>query len=87
MCYCPYLCIVCKDIKDNGWGDMKVNLKKINDLSNYSCCGEIVTPSLCDHCYRVYRYKNEKTNGVCLKMYSKKNVNGVWTKLNYTKIK
>jgi hypothetical protein len=102
MGYCPYLCIVCENIKDNGWWNNKHNslysdLVDLNDVKlifnlnidlttliygNY--CSNPTTYALCPKCYHKYRYKKEKSQGICLKLYSKRKINGKWIKLNYT---
>lgn len=105
MGYCPYECIRCKDIKDNGWWNYKkssqysdlVNLSDVIKFFNIEYdlktlqypdyCSTPITQALCKHCFRVYRYEKEKSLGICLKMYSKKKVNGKWVKMNYAKIK
>ncbi len=35
MCYCPYLCIVCEDVKDNGWWNHKYNCQYSNLVNLY----------------------------------------------------
>ena len=105
MGYCPYLCIVCENIEDNGWWNNKhdcqySNLVNLNDVKimfnlhidlttliygNYNSTP--TTYALCSKCYRKYRYKKEKSQGICLKLYSKIKINGKWTNLNYIKIK
>ena len=105
MGYCPYMCIVCENIEDNGWGyncknfksyqkfldnrnlliDVKTILNLNIDLSVLIYDDNSSTPytfSVCPHCYRKYRYTKEYQNGICLKLYSKKKVNGNWIKIN-----
>jgi hypothetical protein len=50
-------------------------------------CSTPTTYSLCKKCYRKYRYKKEKSQGICLKLYSKIKINGKWSNLNFNKIK
>jgi hypothetical protein len=104
MGYCPYLCIVCYNVEDNGWWNYKhgcqysdlVNLDKIKAMFNlnidlntliYDGRSTPTTYALCPKCYMKYRYKKEKSEGVCLKLYSKKKINGKWTEIEYDKIK
>ena len=108
MGYCPYMCIVCENIKDNGWecknftsyqkfidnrrnslNDVKKTLNLNVNLSVllYDNRSTPTTFTVCPCCYRKYRYTKEKQNKICLKLYSKKKVNGKWIKLDYTKIK
>lgn len=104
MGYCPYLCIVCDSIEDNGWlskfhyqysdlvsmEDVKLTFGlniDLNTLIYSDYCSTPTTYALCAKCYRKYRYEKEKSQGICLKLYSKKKVDGKWTKLEYTKIK
>ena len=110
MGYCPYMCIVCENIEDNGWGyncknfksksyqefflynndyllnDVKTILNLNIDLSvliyDTSTSSTPITFSVCPNCYRKYRYTKEYQNGICLKLYSRKKVNGNWIKIN-----
>ena len=93
MGYCPYLCIRCKKIEDNGWGTdwyyfarHKNHIKQIFqlniDLEKYEYIGNsIVSNTLCPHCCRVYKYKKDVENGRCLKLYTRKKQNGKWIRL------
>ena len=105
MGYCPYMCIVCENVEDNGWWNKKhdsqysdlVDLEDVKKIFNLSIdlniltypdyCSTPTTKAICPHCYSVYRYTKEKSQGICLKLYSKKKVNGQWVKLDYKKIK
>lgn len=63
---------------------LNIDLDKL-EYPNY--CSTPITNALCPHCYHVYRYEKEKSQKICLKLYSKKKVNKRWIKLDYDIIK
>ncbi len=96
MGYCPYYCIVCKDVEDNGWykrGEWiheKFDLNEVKNVLKVDCNldkgyfiekGIVYTYSICTRCSHKFRYEKDKLNGSCLKMYTKKKLNGKWVKL------
>lgn len=107
MGYCPYFCIVCEDIEDNGWftykdestyikfiyefgkNEVKTLFKLNIDLTNDGFeKNEIVyTYSICLKCSRKFRYKKDKLNGSCLKMHTKRKIDGKWIQDKYEHIK
>lgn len=103
MGYCPYFCIVCNDIEDNGWFNSKgkwihdkFDLQEVKTLfkldidlkdDGFEKDWIVYTYSICLRCSRKFRYEQEKLNGSCLKMHTKRKVNGKWIYTEYKHIK
>lgn len=70
MGYCPYICILCRDIEDNGWSNLDLfsNLDRILEDKGYKIHnkketyeGYPLTNDVCDSCLRkIIKEKGEK---------------------------
>lgn len=52
MGYCPYMCIFCRSVKDNGWGNCDYTDAEMMDLIDESIVGEDPRMSF-THCNRL----------------------------------
>jgi hypothetical protein len=58
-----------------------------NDYEGFEKDGEVYTYSICYKCSKKFKYERDKLNGSCLKMYTKRKVNGEWIQEEYEHIK
>jgi hypothetical protein len=75
MGYCPYLCIFCKDIQDNGWDNGSFSCKKASKLTGTSINyfkdrvrDEDLSLSVCDDCLSLINEKSKTSSSRTIKI-------------------